>query len=126
MNLQSIHLASYLPYGLRIKSATTEKPLTGLYLDELNNTLFGFGTTFKPILRPLSDLTTEIEINGIKFVPINILNYISDIHLRINGEIEGFSGIPVYDDFQKLFKWHFDVFGLIDAGLAIDINTIKI
>lgn len=25
---------------------------------------------------------------------------------------------------ELLFKWHFDVFGLIDAGLAIDINTV--
>lgn len=29
------------------------------------------------------------------------------------------------DLFQKLFEWHFDIFGLIDAGLAIDINTVK-
>ena len=28
-------------------------------------------------------------------------------------------------DFEKLLEWHFDVFGLIDAGLAIDINTLK-
>ena len=26
---------------------------------------------------------------------------------------------------QKLFEWHFDVFGLIEAGLAIDINTLN-
>lgn len=26
---------------------------------------------------------------------------------------------------QKLFEWHFDVFGLIDSGLAIDKRTIK-
>jgi hypothetical protein len=26
--------------------------------------------------------------------------------------------------YQKLFKWHFDVFGLIEKGLAIDINTL--
>jgi alanyl-tRNA synthetase len=26
--------------------------------------------------------------------------------------------------FEKLFKMHFDVFGLIDKGLAIDINTL--
>lgn len=25
--------------------------------------------------------------------------------------------------FNKLFEWHFDVFGLIDKGLAIDINN---
>lgn len=26
---------------------------------------------------------------------------------------------------EKLFEWHFDVFGLIEQGLAIDINTLK-
>ena len=26
--------------------------------------------------------------------------------------------------FQKLLEWHFDVFGLIEKGLAIDINTL--
>jgi len=26
---------------------------------------------------------------------------------------------------ELLFKWHFDVFGLIEKGLAIDINTIE-
>lgn len=26
---------------------------------------------------------------------------------------------------QKLIEWHFDVFGLIEKGLAIDINTLK-
>jgi len=27
--------------------------------------------------------------------------------------------------FNKLFEWHFDVFGLIEKGIAIDINTLK-
>jgi hypothetical protein len=30
-----------------------------------------------------------------------------------------------YKEMQKLFEWHFDVFGLIEKGLAIDINTIN-
>jgi hypothetical protein len=34
--------------------------------------------------------------------------------------------IPQYEMFQKLFEWHFDIFGLIERGLAIDINTIQI
>lgn len=34
--------------------------------------------------------------------------------------------IPQYEMFQKLFEWHFDVFGLIERNLAIDINTTKI
>ena len=29
------------------------------------------------------------------------------------------------DLFQKLYEWHFDVHSLIDAGLAIDVNTLK-
>lgn len=37
---------------------------------------------------------------------------------------EHFAGVN-YQLFQKLFEWHFDVFGLINTGLAIDINTIK-
>ena len=27
--------------------------------------------------------------------------------------------------YQKLYEWHFDIFGLINTGLAIDINTIE-
>ena len=30
-----------------------------------------------------------------------------------------------YFIYQKLCEWHFDIFGLIDAGLAVDINTVK-
>ena len=29
-----------------------------------------------------------------------------------------------YETIEKLFEWHFDVFGLIEKGLAIDINTL--
>lgn len=30
-----------------------------------------------------------------------------------------------YQEVQKLLEWHFDVFGLIEQGLAIDINTLE-
>lgn len=36
--------------------------------------------------------------------------------------------VPYFDHneiFQKLLSWHFDVFGLIEKGLAIDINSIE-
>jgi hypothetical protein len=26
---------------------------------------------------------------------------------------------------EKLLEWHFDIYGLIEAGLAIDINTLE-
>ena len=31
----------------------------------------------------------------------------------------------MYIEVVKLFEWHFDVFGLIPEGLAIDINTLE-
>lgn len=95
----------------------------------------------KPILRPLSDLEKEIDHNGERFVPIkwfesNINKSINiylpinkDMDLEIDIETEDYSQtIDLFDGYisvQKLLEWHFDVFGLIDKGLAIDINTIK-
>jgi hypothetical protein len=62
------HLAPYLPYGLKILNGWGDiKKLNYSYLDDENN---GFINHVKPILRPLSDLTEEIEHNGVKFVPI--------------------------------------------------------
>lgn len=37
-------------------------------------------------------------------------------------------GINIVNEWEvrdKLFEWHFDVFGLIKVGLAIDINTLS-
>ena len=95
-----------------------------VYLDEV-----------KPILRPLSDLTKEIEVNGERFVPIEWLNKNKSVKLikviNTQGDIEVFNGKTSnwrffeYCVIEKLFEWHFDVFGLIEAGLAIDINTLN-
>ena len=78
----------------------------------------------KPILHPLSDLTKEIEVNGEKFVPFKIL------HDSTGNSWEK----PFIDSVEnkyctakqwlKCIEWHFDVFGLIEKGLAIDINTL--
>ncbi len=49
--------------------------------------------------------------------------------------LNGFAAMSMYDEtileitnqfqlFQQLFEWHFDIFGLIEKGLAIDINTL--
>ncbi|PHR23622.1 MAG: hypothetical protein COA36_16885 [Desulfotalea sp.] len=121
MELELKHLAPYLPYGLRIKNKTTTMPLSGYYLDELEDPQFGFDDTYKPILRPL-DLTKEIEVNGEKFVPIDYLNnngwLLDEFDLIRYNQLD-------YGVVTKLVEWHFDVFGLIPQGLAIDINTLN-
>lgn len=81
---------------------------------------------FKPLLRPLSDLTKEITHNGETFVPIQNIAIYSPTDQGLPYLIEqiktGFIEVIV---FNKLIEWHFDVFGLIGKELAIDLNTIK-
>jgi hypothetical protein len=141
------HIAPYLPYGLQYIYKGKIAELVNIHYfyshDEYGNVtgksectivicprfneVQSLITAIKPILRPLSDLTKEIEIEGKKFVPFEwLLQY--NPHTKDtkpcavieNGVIE----MQYYRDYQKLFEWHFDVFGLIDKGLAVDYNTV--
>lgn len=122
------HLAPYLPYGLNAKYHMLidikRKYDETIILSVTNIKWIIAGTHHKVILRPLSDLTKEIEHNGEKFVPEywiddkygrNIDDVISDNRFVLE--------LP-YFIMQKFFEWHLDVFGLIEQGLAIDINTL--
>ena len=140
MKLELKHLTPYLPYSLRIKTKHGWDTMTTLnewqvngdhedsysYEDHPNEIL-----EFKPILRPLSDLTKEIDVNGEKFVSADRLGWKLNITPNPNQE----KGLGYWlcnctyansslIDMQLLFEWHFDVFGLIEKGLAIDINKI--
>lgn len=89
----------------------------------------------KPILHPLSDLTKEIEHNGEKFVPMEIFEKMCSKHELETEYSWMFDPSEVWEigDFeemaykfiQKLFEWHFDIHGLIEKGLAIDVNTLS-
>lgn len=166
MKLELKHISPYLPYDLKGMRLDGGKELYYLALVRPKSihpliwNTFGFGDPtamdMKPILRPLSDLTKEIEVNGEKFVPIIELAKLFHIcksavtHFS-NIRNDGFYGISVnchvenddgrfayyqirneefvlsntYEEVQKLLEWHFDVFGLIESGLAIDINTLE-
>ncbi|ASU34385.1 hypothetical protein [Mucilaginibacter xinganensis] len=126
MNLELKHLAPYLPYGLMCKTITG---VTGKMIQLSESSVFldceikwNSGALYnwmlecdiKPILRPISDLynhPADDEIKdscngfiGVKFFHVNDTPYCS---------------------LKVLLKHHFDIFGLIEAGLAIDINTLK-
>lgn len=137
MKLEIKHLAPYLPYGLKYATLSDDDGET-YFIDKRNNTITVDGSVnnvtniclieysrpiYKPILRPLSDLTKEIEINGEKFYPIyrmELLGYYDMKCLHIDG-VKSIS----YNMMQFLLEWHFDVFGLIPNDLAIDVNTLK-
>src|SRR5699024_9376821 len=91
------------------------------------------------LLRPLSDLTKEIEHNGEKFVPLRVLNeymplfgdvyeiYIddnSDVRLLANYQ-KGRDVIRGFDAKNMLMKMHLDTEGLLDKNLAINLNEVK-
>ena len=146
MKLELKHLAPYLPYDLKCDIFFAQqsmgtcvwriRTLDCFYLDKLKNNL----EFIQPILRPLSDFNKVIEVNGEKFVPIEWFE-ISDVennsvdygkgNVKIIGllkDISKYNFIDLsyinYGIVEKFIEWHFDIFGLIEQGLAIDINTL--
>ena len=116
MKLKIEHLAPYLPYGLKIQGTTHGEiaELSCCTETSVNITTrsFQYGMwadifEIKPILRPLSDL---VKLGS------NERWWRDKIALGIT-KLD-------YESIQELFKEHFDVFGLIEKGLAIDINTL--
>ncbi len=145
------HLAPYLLYDVKFKYADGDTIFDLIGLSEKNGNSKGNWRVYDKhafshhliksklpvlLLRPLSDLTKEMEQNGKKFVPAMEL---WSVETREEKEFEVYGTIPEYwkvaikqipngMDYwimQRLFEWHFDVFGLIEKGLAIDKNTIK-
>ena len=128
MKLELKHLAPYLPYGLKMEllNFPIGRHFRTLELDcghDFN--LYLQNNWVRPILRPLSDLTKEIEVNGEKFVPTLEYSYLrfEEISNYEGGE-NAMNFIQVREQ-NILLKLHFDIFGLIPQGLAIDINTLE-
>ena len=129
MKLTIEHLAAYLPYGL--KGFSREENLgvelvKGYSTYSIDNEIYLITNVgdidielFQPLLRPLSYLTKEIEHNGERFVPIEKLQ--SNKGFEWRPEI---IHLCSYQNVQKLLSWHFDIFGLIESGLAIPIKPI--
>jgi hypothetical protein len=95
---------------------------------EYNSSLYWKLTEIKPILYPLSMITKEIEINGEMIVPIEWFikeDWYGCYELeRMNNQnFINLNTLP-YCITEQLLEWHFDIYGLIEAGLAIDKTTI--
>lgn len=92
-----------------------------------------FAKEVKPILRPLSDMLTakivysygemvtfcdyiegDFDLGSLRWVLPEVAKCL---------QIERLTDLP-YCVWKELLKYKFDVFGIIDAGLAVDINTI--
>ena len=124
--LELKHLACYLPYRLKvtwqnIENKQVKETMIGSTMYNLSGTpieeVLDTDMCIKPILRPLSDLTKELLSE--------YYNDLMDVDLeRVIKDTLEWPKNQSYTFTQQLFKWHFDVFGLIDKGLAIDINKV--
>ena len=127
-NLEAKHLASYLPYGLNIKDVKHGSVFEALHFITTPNQDFSlFKGNFdqlikdkylKPILFPLSSLTKEdiknfYQFNNDELKLIDWKEWVEDLMFFIKAE-ETFQ----LSQFEYLFSKKFDVFGLIEAGLA--------
>lgn len=142
--LELKHLAPYLPYDL--KGVANFLPDTWFIVKNLkesfvkgitmpgNNVPVGCAMNdFKPILRPLTDIYNLIKVDGDLFTPHEKYDelfgpnddYLFEVMNKEDGIcIEDIPNLPYYV-VEWLMSLHFDVFGLIEKGLAIDINTLK-
>lgn len=162
MKLELKHLAPYLPYGVQFIEYVGYGKIKTLTVMNFERVLSRYNTHVAVaitetkqgplcnplLLRPLSDLTKEIEHNENSFIPIEELKRLQrEIHKLPEGKIyenlerdldERIDMIPkefellghsvmffrTYWLIQKLISWHFDIFNLIENGLAIDMNAI--
>lgn len=133
--IQLNHLASYLPYDFPIKILNHKSDYVGIehsvitgyyFLNERLHVTYKGGSTgksnneFMPILRPLSDLlktykgsATYLDVIEFECSGIKVTSRIDNINYEY---------LP-YQVIRKLLEWHFDIFGLIGKGLAIDVNN---
>ena len=132
------HLAPYLPYEV-----TFEFEVGKVYGDskipfEMRNQTLRSGNIDLCInhgklhLRPLSQLTKEIEHNGERFVPMDYLkNFDGEYFVEIEYDntvfLKDACDLNLFEIsrtdigvINKLYEWHFDVFGLIEKGLALE------
>lgn len=143
-------LAPYLPYQLTFQTKDKEGLLTRkfLYNIDYSNEILGLYflkgafrydvkiSDAKPILRPLSDLFKYVDYNdgngevmlGYKFGVAKIIEDGKYLYVDEYDAPQCESPIANVDITAMnlwLFKYHFDVFNMIEDGLAIDINTLK-
>ena len=137
MKLELKHLAGYLPYDLNIKTKTGYDTMNTLdshcvNCDYVDSHYYDCGpdSSFKPILRPLSDLSKYIgnfcfeEWVKESSCPEEYEQYVRCIYETFDdGSLVDLHYLS-YRIIKKMYEYHFDMERLIEAGLAIDINTL--
>ncbi len=132
MQLETKHLAPYLPYKLicQVKDLgkTTTAELHSIYADgtctfcDTVESEKGFDYV-KLILYPLSDfIKFEGLIEEMSEQEVERLSTYLKLKLIPKG---GYVSLLEYSTIIKMFEYHLDIFFLIPKGLAVDKNTLS-
>ena len=124
------HLAPYLPYGLRVKIKNDSDVLFTMLGLDLEDESISYGRNLwyestskidccKPILKPFSMLDGNKLEQSLMLGKNSKGKWCFYFDRIETWEIESCN-----TDIFQLLENHFDVFGLIEKGLAIDINTL--
>lgn len=111
------YFATYLPYGVKVRNEMWPNSIQ--VLNTINITRFISYEAHKTKLI-LKAISTENE----NCISENDLSE-TKCHSRLRLIAMVKTNSLYHFKFEYLVSQHYDVFGLIDAGLAIDINTIK-
>ena len=126
MKLKIEYLAPYLPYGIlfewkgrKLKCRRMQNIRKYWFLESERDELKEISEC-KLILRPLCDLLKD----NFDYI-YDSLNFTDKTNLLLKAEdrVSAVNSFRYYE-FQKLLENHFDVFGLIEKGLAISISII--
>lgn len=110
------YIAAYLPYDLKGLFLPYEKQIIRKLTEE---NIVDFRCFCKPILKPLSDLHQEIDLEYEYLGKYNFANA-----FKVDDRPCGTQALPRYF-FELLLSKRYDVFNLIEQGKAIDINLLN-
>ena len=128
-------LCERLPYHVRVKvwlkNGTIEDGFLDLehnYADVLRDAFYyNKIKDIKPCLRPLSSMTEEEfenlkEYSGLKYEQLDLASYQNGTYKCLDFYLSEVPSYVVILVFDWLNKHHFDYRGLIEKGLAIEVN----
>jgi hypothetical protein len=126
MKLELKHLAPYLPYGVSVKWFRRDDSTFQTSVLTISDYPFLTKQLFKPILRPLNSISDlGLYMDMYEDDHHNNDDYLFElVDHGGNISLADVNNLPYYVH-SWLCKHHFDVFGLINQGLAIDETTIS-
>lgn len=129
MKLELKHIVGYLPYGLKVINNKTgqinEVDGFDVKLFYLKNEIADYHNEIKPILHPMSDLSSY-HISVLRSIRFPRAEQWTKQHYSFIKEVKSFPELQLYKIVQKLYEWNFDVHMLIEKDVAVDIKKTKL